>query len=277
MWRSGSAGSAAKLALFLVLSLEMSAATAARANDGGIALGGSPRLLRQHPSVRMVSERVQMDVYETSLKVTCDFDFYNSGPACAVRMGFPDTGEGAYDPDEEDPDAMHKPPKTTFESFESVVDGKPVATKLIRANKEGHYWHTKTVPFPARRHVRIRDIYTQHIGGHVTDHGTFANIGYILHTGSSWHGAIWKSTLLVQFHRNSMRGTLTTRPIPGNLDAHHWESDSPMHVYYYGMARPTVTGDTLTFVRTGWRPTEMDDLTLVFRDWNTQSRTSGPK
>ncbi len=137
----------------------------ASANDGGISMGGTPRLLSGHPSVSMTSEVINIVVDKDGYTVDCRFVFTNTGPACAVRMGFPDEGSGANDPDEENgaEDIQHTPPRTTFTSFRSYIDGNPAATKLVRGSEEGHYWHTKMVRFPANGVRRIRDVYTQRI------------------------------------------------------------------------------------------------------------------
>ena len=135
---------------------------AAQANDGGIAYGGSPGLLKGHPSVSMQSEVINITIMDKKVSVDCEFVFKNEGDACTVRMGFPDVGEGSYDPDEESgEEVMKTPPKTTFKSFVSYVNGKQVATELIRAKEEGQYWHSKTVNFPAHSTVKIRDVYIQ--------------------------------------------------------------------------------------------------------------------
>ncbi len=47
----------------------LSLATAASANDGGIAYGGSPRLLNGHPTISMRSEVVRMTVGENTVTV----------------------------------------------------------------------------------------------------------------------------------------------------------------------------------------------------------------
>ena len=73
----------------------------ASANDGGIHMGGSPGLLHGHPTVTMTGEVIKMTVDDAKVTVDCRFVFTNNGPACTVRMGFPDQGVGADDPDEE--------------------------------------------------------------------------------------------------------------------------------------------------------------------------------
>ncbi|MEP6757329.1 MAG: hypothetical protein ABJA67_17630, partial [Chthonomonadales bacterium] len=60
------------------------------ANDGGISMGGSPKLLKGHPSVIMQSEIIRLNVKSEYVEVDCNFVFVNRGKKCTVRMGFPD-------------------------------------------------------------------------------------------------------------------------------------------------------------------------------------------
>lgn len=247
------------------------------ANDGGLAMGGTPRLLKGHPSVRMACEVIRITVGEEKVSVDCDFTFQNDGLACTVRMGFPDEGEGASDPDEGEAadDILKLPPKTTFDTFRSYVSGKAVKTQLIRGDKPGKYWHVKTVQFPAHSVLKVRDVYTQPIGGGIAalQSGYTSNkmISYILHTGSSWHGAIGRSDVYVTFKRKGMSGPLTAQPIAKvskekdftHLAVKHLD---PNTVLWAGMRSgvPTVQGKTVHFTRTNWRPTEQDDLMVGF-------------
>jgi hypothetical protein len=66
----------------------------ARANDGGIAWGGNPRLLQSHPSVTMQSEEINITVRNETVTADCRFVFRNDGKATKVRMGFPAEGAG---------------------------------------------------------------------------------------------------------------------------------------------------------------------------------------
>jgi hypothetical protein len=245
---------------------------AASANDGGINRGGSPKLLAHHPSVRMENEVIHLDIYAKTMRVACDFTFVNHGNTCRVRMGFPDQGVGAFDPDEEGgDDVMETPPRTTFDSFESSVNGRPVATKLIRADKPGEYWHTKTVTFAAGQRVQIRDVYSCAISGYVASKGSYSNVGYIVHTGSSWHGTIGRTTIVVRFHQANRTGQLVAVPASRmaarDTAAIDWTQEPQTRIYYSGIGKPTVNGQTLTFMRTNWRPASNDDLMLYFRDW----------
>lgn len=243
-------------------------------NDGGIAFGGTPRLLKTHPSVRMASEIIRITVGKKTLKTDCRFVFVNSGAACTVRMGFPDRGVGASDPDEENADnTMHTPPRTTFQSFQSWVDGRRVPTKLIRASDEGEYWHTKTLKFPAHKTMIVRDVYTQSVGGgilSISGHNGFASqVGYILHTGASWHGSIGRSEVIVTFSDPKLPATLKAVPVAQvskTKDGRDVRNSIPAGdvVAWVGPCKPTINGRTLRFVRENWNPTNGDDIQLTF-------------
>lgn len=75
-------------------------ALAAWANDRAIVgRGGTWKPLQgEHASIRMVSERVRVDVYEKYYDVQASFVFRNEGPATTVTMGFPESGGGDVDP-----------------------------------------------------------------------------------------------------------------------------------------------------------------------------------
>ena len=265
----------------------IAACSAASANDGGIAYGGSPKLLTGHPSVSMTSEVINLAVGEESVKVDCQFVFTNHGAACKVRMGFPDEGEGADDPDEEGgANVMKTPPKTTFTSFRSFVNGKPVATKLIRADKPGKYWHTKTVTFPAHAVVRVHDVYTQRIGGGIFTtgvvEGSVHQAGYILHTGASWHGAIGRSEVNVSFNSDAVPPNPKLIPlsqIVKRADGHDGRDikgsvPASNTIVWKGPGTPTVKGKTLQFVRTNWTPKVSDNIDLTF-GYRTAQKNAG--
>ena len=250
----------------------------ARANDGGIAYGGSPGLLHGHPSISMTSERILLAVGEKEVHVECNFEFTNSGKACTVRMGFPDEGYGAFDPDEENAsdNLMQTPARTTFTSFKSYINGKQVATKLIRADKPGHYWHAKTVQFAANQTLKIRDVYIQRIGGGIATvagkTGSVKEVGYVLHTGASWHGPIGRSEVTVDF--SSARTVTPIVPVALKDVATKKAGEEPSAadivrapggcIVWSGPGAPTISGTRLTFLKTNWKPSKKDDIDLNY-------------
>lgn len=227
------------------------------ADDGGITFGGSPRLLAGNKTVALQREVVRMSVGEDNVTVDCQFVFVNHGPACTVRMGFPDSGRGGD--------------SGQFTSFHSYVDGKPVPVKFVKGAKDGEGatddWHAKTVSFAANGTRHVHDIYTVPVGGQVIDKGDLSQTFYILHTGSSWRGPIGRADIYVTFHRKSMTGRILPLPLSAvNNDAfaHNWSHEKPGRVVYRGPSIPTVSGKTLHFVRTNFRPGYNDDVLLYF-------------
>lgn len=252
------------------LTLGLGLMQATSANDGGIAFGGSPRLLSGQGTVSMQREVVRMTVGREIVKVDCQFVFQNSGRACTVRMGFPDQGRGTEDPDEVlDAAEMRKPPSGTFLSYVSYVDGVRVPTKVIRAAHPGNFWHAKNVRFAAHGIRHVHDIYTLPLGGQMADKGSqYRNTYYIVHTGASWHGLIGRSEVDITFLPGVLTGPL--KPVAEatlkgrDLGAMDWAKVRPGTVYYSGPCPPTVHGSRLQFVRTRWRPAYRDDVLLSF-------------
>lgn len=259
------------------------AVTRASADDSAIAFGGNPGMLHGHPSVSMASEIVKIYVYDKRVRVDCDFTFTNHGPACHVRMGFPDVGIGSYETHEGDAEAegkMNERNLTTFYSFRSYVDGKPVSTKFIRSNEIGHYWHTKTVFFPTHSTRHIRDVYTHEVGiaeaslrnnpDYNKNKAVWVNqVGYILHTGASWHGSIGRAEIDVSFRCKAIPSVL--KLIPSNWkavedDGYSLKVDSVARntVIWKGPCAPTVRGRNMRFVCSHLHPTTRDDITLTY-------------
>ncbi len=246
----------------------ITAPAAALANDSALAYGGTPRPLTGHPTISMMSEVVKIEIGERDSIVDCRFEFVNHGPACRVRMGFPDQGRGAADPDEE---GEHNPPTGTFKAFASWVNGVKVKTSVARAAHSGNFWHVKVVEFPPDSTVGVRDRYRVEVGSSVGFHKPFSihDTSYILHTGASWHGPIGRSEIIVTFKRSGVRAPLETHLLrrSGKDDDPNYVSDerlSRRSVYYAGPSKPESAGNTLRFIRTNWTPSERDDISLVF-------------
>jgi hypothetical protein len=262
------------IGMFLA-ALLANATGSACADDGGIAYGGSPSLLGSHPSISMVREKVVMVVNDKTVDVTCDFVFANRGKACKVRMGFPDYGY-EYDPDGRWGDVEPMTPKT-FASFVSYVDGKRVKSRLIRAKELDKYWHAKTVSFAAGQTLHVRDVYTQDLGGGDATIGGKSGIVfqamYILHTGASWHGNIGCCEVDVRFNTKRQSGpanlaVLKDVAVMGKDAKFKVPTDvgstKPNMVVWTGPCKPTVSGRTLRFIRTNFKPTKKDDIELCF-------------
>jgi len=215
----------------------------------------------------MLREKVVIGVGKDTTKVSCDFWFKNDGPATDIHMGFPDDGNQ----NEEIEDKAT--PKSNFMSFRSWVDGKEVPMKL-EFGAESYGWHVKDVHFADGQSIHVKDVYETATGSgiaySVKDQGVAQWARYVVHTGSSWKGNIGETTIVVTYDKTV---------IPGKLKVVHYKkvaqyddgrSLKTTHfpakgtVVYKGIATPTVSGRTLTFVRRNWRPTEAQDLDMWF-------------
>ncbi len=250
------------------LTLAIAFAGSARCDDGGISFGGNPHLLKGHPSIAMQSEVVNMVIGKELIKVDCKFVFHNSGPACVVRMGFPDEGQGAEEPYQGDPVPTGPGLKATFLSYDSYVDGKKVATKLVPTNDRTLYWHTKNVSFPAKSDRIIRDVYTLKPGGQVTsENGLYQQTYYVLHTGASWRGPIGKAEIVVNFAPDVQTVPIKLRALSsfsGDLPHLKWSQLPAGTIVYEGLSEPKVQDRQLRFVKDNFKPTKKDDVHLYY-------------
>jgi hypothetical protein len=248
----------------------------AKADDCYITEGGLPAQQTGHKTISMASEFVDIVVGKNWVTVDCTFRFKNAGPACVVRMGFPDEVNRSEE------DEIRRMPEGSFRSFRSWVDGKPVATKVIRASGDEDasdtlFWHEKRVQFPAHGEVVVRDRYVTNVctydGLAFWTNGT----GYILHTGASWHGRIGKAVIKFTFRRKRMRGPFTLAHTNADGDDLGAAEDRAWmrhrrRIYYTGRTRPSTQGDTLTFKRANFRPSSDDDIMVFFDPTPFRSR-----
>lgn len=163
----------------------------AQADDAGVrGVGGAVEPLDQHPSIRMVREKVHIILGPTTASVRCEFVFKNEGPAITAKIGFPERNYG---------DSAHPIKSSDLKSFRSWVDGRSVKTKLVpSANKgdeqEYEAWHVKDVHFSRGQTRVIVDQYATEYGGDSMG-GIFLN--YILKTGGNWKGTIGEALITV--------------------------------------------------------------------------------
>lgn len=223
----------------------------------------------------MRSEVVRMDIGDKIIHVDCNFLFHNSGPACTVRMGFPDSGLGAAEPFQGEPLPTGPKLHGTFLSYESYVDGKKVPTKLAPTDDRGLMWHTKIVSFKANSDCRIHDVYTLTPGQQLTsENGGYHQTYYVLHTGASWHGPIGSCEIIAKFGPNTAPAPLELKPLPdpdtkgetvGNLlEGLKWSNLPKGTVFWQGPSAPKVDGMTVRFVRNNFKPEKKDDVQLYY-------------
>ncbi|MBI5833536.1 MAG: DUF4424 family protein [Armatimonadetes bacterium] len=176
-------------------------ASVAWADDGALrGAGGSPAFMDEHPSVRMVSEVV--DLHAPSGWVTARFVFRNDGPACTVAMGFPETIGGmttmAYGP--------------SLGAFRSWLDGRPLRRRWVATRGETEryrgFWQAR-VRFGAGQTRVVMDRYRD--GGLSAEDDRTRQLTYVLRSGASWRGPIGDGLLRV--HCDTRQGwTYTSRP-----------------------------------------------------------------
>jgi hypothetical protein len=256
--------------LLLSIALVAMLPTIALADDAELSFGGAPRMMSGKTSVVMQSEVVTMTVGNDSVDVDCRFVFKNNGPACTVRMGFPDRGRGAADPTENE-DGKSKP-ASTFNSFASYVDGKPVRTSVISdASNPSDLWHVKMVHFGSGQTVAVRDVYRTIVSSQVDVapgyHGGNYSTFYVLHTGASWAGKIGRADVVVHMRRNGLHKIrLASYAAAGNPDPYkiNWAKLKPGTVLWRGPSTPTLDGTTIRFARTNFEPGYLDDVLLFF-------------
>jgi len=256
--------------LFFFLAALVAFSIAVRADDAEISYGGSPSALKGTGQVAMQSEVVLLDIGPDSIRADCRFVFYNKGPACTIRMGFPD---GESQRDEESDGAT--PSRSAFSSFQSFVDGVQTPTTLVSG--KDYDWQAKTVSFLTNGVRKVREVYTVPIGSELSYRQPHQTAYYILDTGASWRGPIGRMEIIARFRRSKRAhptkgNTLQdVRPIKRAAmtdkqfgDA-NWTRTGEEVVVYDGPGAPIVQHNVLRWVRTNIRPTSKDDVFLWFK------------
>ena len=181
----------------LLAPLLLCLAIPAAANDTAMqGAGGAIQPMRQHSSVRMVSERVDVKLRGAArARVRCEFVFRNEGKTAVVKMGFPAYASGDVRPLD----------KSDLWNFRSLVDGKPVKTTFVKAKPvskqvvpEYEAWYVKVVPFKAGQTRTVVDTYGGRLGESAYGAGAIGkSFLYILETGKNWKGTIGKAVITV--------------------------------------------------------------------------------
>jgi hypothetical protein len=179
-----------KLRVLVALVMVLATATA-RANDSGIeGVGGRWRLIQgEHKSVRMESERVEVDLSTHDYRVRASFLFRNEGAATTVTMGFPEGGYGDTSDGK----------RTSFRDFKTSVDGMPtLARRMPVESREGLYqahW-LKTVRFRRGQTRRVVVSYRAPLGSSVAR--GYEHFAAYRFTGGNWRGKVSRSDLVVR-------------------------------------------------------------------------------
>lgn len=240
----------------------------ALANNAYIVAGGSVHRMSQNDSVSLESEVVRIDVGKHLVKVDCRFVFVNNGPACTVRMGFPDqTSQPLTD--------TKVNLRGSFLSYKSFVDQKEVKTQVVMDEDTGSefkVWHAKDVTFPANGKRVVRDVYTVRPSVlPVSDKLATKLVFYILSTGSSWKGEVSNADVYVTFSQFALPGKphfIAEKSIAAESEEKWWRNASDGAAAYTGPVAPDVSGRCLHFKLNKFRPTSEDNIAVQYDRMN---------
>jgi hypothetical protein len=185
------------------------------ANDAPMKLmsGSATPYLGTSSKIRMDSETVSIFLGDKSYVVDATFNFFNSGDAVEVNVGFPKRGEGYLDERFQHADEFIKfeawvngtkvdvseiPGKSSIEGADSTV---PTILEIIRSNSSDtslfardYRWMVKKVDFPAKRKTTTRVRYE----AAYQDFRNCYGARYIYGTGTYWNGNIGNSKFRIK-------------------------------------------------------------------------------
>ncbi|MFA6213610.1 MAG: hypothetical protein WCT03_19570 [Candidatus Obscuribacterales bacterium] len=262
--------------LFLILFVGIG--TPALADVARISTGGAVHQMRGGGTVSMESEIVKIKISEHLQEIDCTFNFKNKGPACSVRVGFPDFTNIPNLTNEETATNI----KPTFLSYHWYVDGKESSSELVPAendyggNDDIKLWHASDVQFPANSKITVRACYSQLPDLSPTDMQEpiqqFIKVTrYILQTAASWKGAVKKADIYVTFDKDVAAAPIKLVSVRHLMNSKvkssksWWSQQSANTVCYSASVRPSVNGQELHFTLNNLRPTEKDDLLFLYQ------------
>jgi len=182
-------------AFFPVLAVLLLCVLPGKANDANITgVGGTFMPLKgEHKTIQMVREHVRMTIRpDFTYRVTVDFVFRNHGRATSVLMGFPEWGDGDFNPE------LFKD-SSGFNSFATWVDGRRMRAryKAQPGKYPGYKGHwIKRVRFGRQQTRRIRVRFESDCNND-SNGGFGANYDF---TGGNWRGIVQESLLSVSFN-----------------------------------------------------------------------------
>jgi len=238
-----------------------------KANMGRISDGGSAHLLSDVSTVTMESEIINIFVGKELIKGDCLFKFVNRGPKCTVRMGFPDQvskwkenrsgGAGG------------------FLSFKTYVDGLEAKSECLPVERTGKYliynsWHACEVTFEEDSKREIRVVFSTRPSLRPITESTLDSklVSYTLHTGGSWNGPITSSVVNFNFENEAAPKPLKAvdfTSFPDEDDYVRMWTKAPRGItVYHASKSPSINGSTLRFEFSNFKPTEKDDIVILY-------------
>jgi hypothetical protein len=185
--------------------------------------GGSLKLLDDHPTVSLVSERLLIEPGLITSQVTVDLEFRNEGPAREVQMAFPIA-------------EFREPGYRSIQGFLADLDGEPLAVSRgqravgfkLRDGLLQCTWDTFAVSFEENqtRHLRVRYDEASRVQAMLDR----VRSGYVLATGANWKGPLRDFQLEVRlgdrlnFHEVSVTGDEQELPVALRGDSLFWQT-----------------------------------------------------
>jgi hypothetical protein len=264
--------------LGIALSVALLSQLPVHADSAWISAGGNAHQMTENTTVSMQSELVRIHVGKRTIRVDCRFVFNNNGPACTVRMGFPDSVTMPFS----DP----RKKRGSFLSFSSFVDDKKVRTELVQGEDTGAdvtLWHANDVGFPAGGTRIIRNVYSQTpgIAGLSKNGDAVKAFTYFLHTASSWQGSIQRGDIYITFDKGVLPSPIQVVRMDALLtsddDAHsRWWTTAPRNTLAYDscLKAPSVEDQTIHFEFIDLLPSKADDLNLFYHHLNKREAIS---
>lgn len=240
----------------------LSTAGPAHADAGWISIGGDVQPLSENPTVVMKSEVVDVVVGREVVRVDCRYVFANEGPACRVRMGFPDEAS------EVDIERRKQSPFGTFLTYDAYVEGKSVPVEtVVETAKSGRskIWHANYVDFLENQTINVRNVYTTcpNVTGVSSDNCSFV-IGYILSTAASWHGKLDSAEINITFEKDVLPEPLQLVSYESLQDEDSWKKTPRGAVCCDAPVTPSLSGRTIRLRLKDRKFGSEDDITVVY-------------
>jgi hypothetical protein len=169
----------------------------AYANDAWVnSAGGSYAVLEdKNQNIKMVSERIRIDLYDNYYEMDIEFYFYNYGNTVELMVGFPEYSYGTGQ-------------ITNIRNFQTSINNMNVeveivqngnATAAINSGYRGiHLWYVKNVVFAAGKYTVSRVRYRADYAGH----GPYKGVEYLYGTGGTWNDKIDQMVIEITNHSN---------------------------------------------------------------------------
>jgi hypothetical protein len=255
--------------------------TPAWADAARISAGGAVHQMHGDGTVSMESEIVRIKISDHLQKVDCIFNFKNNGPASCVRIGFPDF-TNMPDPTSKETLTNLKP---TFLTYQCYVEDKESKSKLVPSDDDYggdddvKLWHASDVQFPANSSVTVHCSYSQLPDLSPTSMQEpirqFIKVTrYILQTAASWEGPVKQADIYVTFDTDvapkpielvSLQELMKSKV---KSEKTFWDAASIHTVCYSASVTPSVDGQELHFTLINFRPTEKDDIVVLYQPMN---------